>query len=696
MDDDKEKKGKPGGKKPQGNGSAGKPVKKVRRIQEENANEIDRLVFGAANDMPKAAADGGNRPKAAGNGNAGTDRPGREAAAAGNRRPVSNADRQGSQLRKGETPDAVRRTSSDTVKSTAGTQETVKRTTGSAKRPAPAPDSAPVNSAKRAAEGSGSASARPAGSAPRRPVGNQEGLAVRSAGGTGYNPGNVSSRPAGSAGGSGSAPRRPAGGAGGSGSGPRKPSGGSGSGPRKPDGTKAKKQLTPDEIRRKEYLKLKKQREKKRNIVLAICGVLVFILIAIGIVWSINNSNPEKQDGTKTVENVTNGATKTPEATPTPSPTNTPTPTPTPEPVSVVFVAVGDDLVHQGVYKSGFQADGTRNYDHLFAQTKYLMEDADIAVMNQETIFGSAQGNNDLKSYPSFNSPVELTDALVNAGFNVVTHATNHAYDMGIDGLLYSAKYWKEHHPETLVLGIYETEEEQNEIPILEVNGIKFAMLNYTYSHNWSTFAKPAEGHLNMLCPYDPETRVIDFNSLNPRVIEDIKKAEEIADFTIVFPHWGTEYVNDHTAVQENMAKQMTEAGADLIVGTHPHVIEPVVWITSDNGNRSLCYYSLGNYTSTQDEVLRLLGGMAKLTITKDVTGTYIDENTVKAIPLVTHYQGSGNLAKGTYSLANYTPELAKAHGITARKGNTEKYKVTVEKFTEHAQKVFGEYCCIE
>ena len=146
-------------------------------------------------------------------------------------------------------------------------------------------------------------------------------------------------------------------------------------------------------------------------------------------------------------------------------------------------------------------------------------------------------------------------------------------------------------------------------------------MLNYTYSHNWESFSTAAEGHLNILCAYDPATRILDFNTINPQVLEDIKRAEEIADFTIVYPHWGIEYVDDHMPSQETFAKQMTEAGADLIIGTHPHVIEPVVWITADNGNKSLCYYSLGNFLSMFKKSECELEGMAYLEFYKDENG---------------------------------------------------------------------------
>ena len=431
------------------------------------------------------------------------------------------------------------------------------------------------------------------------------------------------------------------------------------------------------------------------------CCIAVVVLLFVGVILSVTGKNKKSDssgsDSTAKVASESSSGGKSssgessskPDNSPTPVPTATPSPTPTPAPVSATIVAVGDDLMHQGVYNSG-KSGGTYNFDHIFKDTAYLLADADIKIMNQETIFGGNEKG--LSSYPLFNSPVEMSDALVKAGYNVITHATNHARDMGIDGLLYCAKYWKEHHPETLVVGIYETEEEQKQIPIMIVNGIKFAILNYTYSHNSAIWKKDCDGHLNMLCAFNPDTREIDFNTINPQVLEDIKKAETMADFTIVCPHWGQEYYDTQRPQQENFAKQMTEAGADLIIGTHPHVIEPVAWIEAENGNKSLCYYSLGNFTSTQDEWVRILGGMAKLTVIKDGSGTYIDPESARAIPIVNHYTSPGNLVKGVYSLKNYTADLAAKHGLKPRKGIV----VTIDNLTNHAKKVFGDFCSIE
>ena len=124
-----------------------------------------------------------------------------------------------------------------------------------------------------------------------------------------------------------------------------------------------------------------------------------------------------------------------------------------------------------------------------------------------------------------------------------------------------------------------------------------------------------------MLCDVDESNGRIDFETLNKQVLLDISEAKTLADIVIVCPHWGTEYSTTPSSTQEKFAMQMTEAGADIIIGTHPHVVQPVKWIEATNGNRALCYYSLGNYVSTQKNGQSMLEGMAWITfhVTKTV-----------------------------------------------------------------------------
>lgn len=167
-----------------------------------------------------------------------------------------------------------------------------------------------------------------------------------------------------------------------------------------------------------------------------------------------------------------------------------------------------------------------------------------------------------------------------------------------------------------------------------------------------------------MLCNWDENTGRIDFTTIHPDVLTDIERAEEIADVVIVCPHWGTEYAPEPSSYQMQFAEQMTQAGADLIIGTHPHVVQPVTWIESENGNRSLVFYSLGNYVSSQKNGLSMLEGMAWVTFRVKEDGVMISSPNSGIIPMVCHYTSNPVRLESVYMLEDYTQEQAEKHGI--------------------------------
>lgn len=376
---------------------------------------------------------------------------------------------------------------------------------------------------------------------------------------------------------------------------------------------------------------------------------------------------------------------------------------PPPEPVVTVeylhILGVGDNLMHEPVMRSGLQADGTYDFTYFYDGISEYLEIADVKIINQETIM--AGDDLGFTGYPSFNSPTALADSIVNAGFNVVLHASNHICDKGISGLNNCKKYWDENHPDTLVVGIYGEEGRNRDIPIIEENGVKFAILNYTYGANAEALQGGLENHTNMLTTWN-DSRYLDFNSLNPEVLEDIRNAKELADVVVVCPHWGIEYQTKENAYQDRVAREMIDAGADVIIGTHPHVVQPVEWITTDSGNTGICYYSLGNYVSNQYDSITLLEGMAWVTVKKTTTETYdrygstitteievIPEGT-GVLPMVLQYHNgnNGNKIDGVVPVEQYTMELANAHSAQNRSGRV----ATPEWFQEQVNTIFGSY----
>lgn len=334
-------------------------------------------------------------------------------------------------------------------------------------------------------------------------------------------------------------------------------------------------------------------------------------------------------------------------------------------PDEVSLVMVGDNLLHTPLIRNAEREDGTLNFDSLYEEMLPYFQEADLSVIVQETVLGGKELG--YSGYPMFNSPQEVGDSIVRAGFDVVLHSTNHTLDKGAKGVENTLEFWKKY-PEVTVLGINESIDKQNSITYLEKNGIKFALLNYTDSTN------------GIPKPSGKEYLV---NTVNEEKIKsDLLIAEENAEFTIVFMHWGTEYSLTENEFQTNLAKLMCENGADLIMGSHPHVLEPVKWVESESGNKALVYYSLGNYVSRQKEANNLLGGMATVKICRNNDNSiYIKECSI--MPIVTHYNVNSRGFR-VYPLKDYTDELASQHGVTQYDG-----KVSVERFRATFEKVF-------
>ncbi len=344
------------------------------------------------------------------------------------------------------------------------------------------------------------------------------------------------------------------------------------------------------------------------------------------------------------------------------------------EGASLSLIMVGDILLHTPVAKSGLKEDGSYDFHALFEQMQEEISAADLALVNQEVILGGTDLG--VSGYPSFNAPFELGDALAEAGFDVVLHATNHALDKGKKGLLNCLQFWEESHPEIEVLGIHETKEDQNEIFFYEQNGIKIAILNYTYGTNGIELPEDMPFAVDLL---DRE-----------RIRQDLERADREADFVIVCPHWGTEYKLEPSSAQEKWAQFFLENGTDLVLGTHPHVIEPVEWLGDEEGSRMLVYYSLGNFlnwTSGTGEGVadRMVGGMAKITLARNLQGAVeIQDYGIEAV--VCHLEeGFGGVT--VYPLRDYTQELAAENKICSQDED-----FSLQYCRELCRQVWGDY----
>ena len=314
---------------------------------------------------------------------------------------------------------------------------------------------------------------------------------------------------------------------------------------------------------------------------------------------------------------------------------------------SITLMMVGDMLVHTAVWQSGQLADGSVNFDHLFTHMASDFADADIAIINQETVLATTDLSQ-ASGFPLFNSPQQIGDAEAKAGIDAVTCATNHCLDQGFAGIQAECEFWRNSHPEVEVLGIADSEEVSQQIHIIERDGIKVALLNYAENTNGIAVPSDTPWCVKLIADSDPAA--------------DVAAAREAgADFVVIMPHWGTEYVYTPNDFQKQYGQIFADAGADAIIGGHPHVIENVDILTSADGKQVPCFWSLGNYVSTQAEKPRMLGGMAKLTLQKSGKDCKVTEWSMT--PIVTH-QTRGDQNFGTYKLADYTEELASQNYI--------------------------------
>lgn len=275
-------------------------------------------------------------------------------------------------------------------------------------------------------------------------------------------------------------------------------------------------------------------------------------------------------------------------------------PKPVVEEFDASLVMVGDALIHGAVYGKAKKGN-TYDFKPMVAEVKDIIKQNELAFYNQETILGGSELG--LSTYPQFNSPYEVGDAFLDMGFNMVSLATNHTLDRGY-GTKYktianSRKYWNSKE-DVIAAGSYSSQEEKDEVIVKEKNGIKYGLLAYTTLTNGLTRPKGKDYYVDV---YNKEL-----------VKKDIEKLRDKVDLLVVSMHWGIEYSHSVSREQKEIAKYLSELGVDVVVGHHPHVVEPIEYI--DN---TLVIYSLGNFISAQIGVERLTGLMVQVDITKTV-----------------------------------------------------------------------------
>ncbi len=400
----------------------------------------------------------------------------------------------------------------------------------------------------------------------------------------------------------------------------------------------------------------------KRLFKIIVVGLIV-VLFTVDILYLIKNNDKKdlKEDKVENVEKVE-----------------------PPKVYKASLIAAGDNLIHSSVYKDANKNADYKGYDFkpMYELIKPIVSKYDIAYYNQETILGGTKLG--LSDYPTFNSPQEVGDAMMDAGFNLVSLATNHTIDRGEKAVLSSYDYWQKQ-SSVLTAGSYSSEEERNKVRVKKVNNITYTMLNYTYGTNGIKVPTDKEYLVNVwptsYSVNDPD-KDEKYQSYKETVKEDINRVRDKVDVLIVAMHWGVEYTHVPTNYEKDMADFLASQGVDIIIGTHPHVVQPVDFIDD-----TLVIYSLGNFISAQDNAgnyQKLVGLMTSLDITKTVSNgkSSIKIDNVSNELTFTYYKNYRNFKIVPFSNEKIKDVLPNYESIY------KKYKKVVQKYDSNMKVV--------
>ena len=394
-------------------------------------------------------------------------------------------------------------------------------------------------------------------------------------------------------------------------------------------------------------------KKRTRNRLILAGGLIVFVLLIYGLISLIASvffSSDENVDNKTTTAN---------------------------EQTVVSFMGVGDNLIHDTVYKDALQKDGTYDFTDMYANFSEDLKNTDIKFINQETVLGGVDLG--LSGYPTFNSPTEIAKNLESVGFNLVNLASNHCLDRMEQGIANELAAFDE----TNIVhdGVYNTQEEFDTIPTFTKNGITFSFLAYTYGTN------------GIQPTYTYNVSYFD----DAQIQSDVQRAKEISDVVIVSAHWGDENTFEPNDFQKHYAQLFADCGVDVVIGTHPHMIQPVEWIEGSKGNKMLCVYSLGNFIGGMLTTDNAIGGEIKFDFIKK--GENISIENVEWIPTIIHFEGDqANIMEErsnyqAYKVSQYTDKLAKKHVLNNYEGNVVSLEYIDSKTREVISAEFlGEY----
>ena len=319
------------------------------------------------------------------------------------------------------------------------------------------------------------------------------------------------------------------------------------------------------------------------------------------------------------------------------------------------LLCAGDNLIHQAIFVQAGQRAGGSGYDFSYAykNVKDIVSSADIAFLNQETVIVPSK---DASSYPLFNSPPELLDEMIEIGFDVFNQSTNHVMDKHLDGALENYELFQSKE-NILLTGLYKTWDDMFIPQTVTKNDITFSFMGFTEFLNG--LRVPADSDLGLVYLTDTRHTQAELYDTMQKMIDAGKKA---SDIVCVSMHWQTEDITAPDESQKEIAQKLVDMGADIIIGTGPHVLQPIEFFEREDGSKALVIWSLGNFISTQANDPNLLGGLADVTVRKDYATGKVTISDVGFIPTVTHY-GSGRSNVRIIPFKDYSESLAASHG---------------------------------
>lgn len=350
----------------------------------------------------------------------------------------------------------------------------------------------------------------------------------------------------------------------------------------------------------------RRRRRKKINYPFFIfwgCVLLVILTLVAVLVSCSGSDEPDSGDPTPSHgDSVQN----TPDSTDGTDLTTEPTTEPTEPPVTLVSTATvsatGDMLMHMPCVRPAKNSDGTYNFEHYFSYLKDYVQQADYAVANLETTLCGLDNGYEYSGYPNFNCPDDIVPSLQNVGFDMLLTANNHCYDTRTKGYHRTQQVLDEYGMDHT--GTISSVDQPNYL-VVDVNGITLGMICYTYEDNPDPNVVAPNGIAMSKDDKDliNAFNIEDLDSFYTRIEGQIAEMEQAgAEAIVLYIHWGIEYQTTQNQTQSTIAQKMCDLGVDVIVGGHPHVIQPMELLTSttDESHKTVCLYSTGNALSNQ------------------------------------------------------------------------------------------------